>query len=121
MLIDRIVGDTVVYDYSMLENRAALIANDDLTDWVLAVPDGRDGAAARALDRWQATNSTPWLVAALWTLLPTVLVSLIFFFVLRSIIRADRTERRVYAKIEAKERAKRGLPPVGPGAASTDA
>ncbi len=60
-------------------------------------------------------------VAALWTLLPTVLVSLIFFFVLRSIVRADRTERRVYAKIEAEERAKRGLPPVAPGAASTDA
>jgi hypothetical protein len=48
-------------------------------------------------------------------------VSLIFFFVLRSIIRADRTERRVYAKIEAEERAKRGLPPVAPGTASTDA
>jgi hypothetical protein len=50
-------------------------------------------------------------VAVLWTLLPTVLVSLIFFFVLRSIIRSDRTERRVYAKLEAEERAKRGLPP----------
>jgi hypothetical protein len=49
--------------------------------------------------------------AALWTLLPTVLVSLIFFFVLRSIIRADRTERRVYAKVDAEERAKRGMPP----------
>jgi len=49
--------------------------------------------------------------AALWTLLPTVLVSLIFFFVLRSIVRADRTERRVYAKVDAEERAKRGLPP----------
>ena len=59
-------------------------------------------------------------VAAFWTLLPTVLISLIFFFVLRSIIRADRTERRVYAKIEAEERAKRGLPPVTQNAASAD-
>ena len=59
-------------------------------------------------------------VAVLWTLLPTVLVSLIFFFVLRSIIRSDRTERRVYAKIEAEERAKRGLPPVASGSASAD-
>jgi hypothetical protein len=49
-------------------------------------------------------------VAALWTLLPTVVVSLIFFFVMRSVIRADRNERRVYAKLEAEERAKRGLP-----------
>ncbi|WP_347977702.1 hypothetical protein [Microbacterium sp. ProA8] len=59
-------------------------------------------------------------VAVLWTLLPTVLVSLIFFFVLRSIIRSDRTERRVYAKMEAEERAKRGLPPIAPGATSAD-
>jgi hypothetical protein len=47
-------------------------------------------------------------------------VSLIFFFVLRSIIRSDRTERRVYAKMEAEERAKRGLPPIAPGATSAD-
>lgn len=49
-------------------------------------------------------------VAVVWSLLPTVVVSAIFFFVLRSIIRADRTERRVYARIEAEERAKLGLP-----------
>ena len=59
-------------------------------------------------------------VAALWTLLPTVVVSLIFFFVMRSVIRADRTERRVYAKLEAEERAKRGLPPVASGSAAVD-
>lgn len=56
-------------------------------------------------------------VAVLWTLLPTIVVSAIFFFVLRSIIRSDRTERREYARIEAEERAKRGLPPA---AASTE-
>ena len=56
-------------------------------------------------------------VAVFWTLLPTVVVSLIFFYVLRSVIRADRNERREYARIEAKERARRGLPPV---AASVD-
>jgi len=52
-------------------------------------------------------------VAVFWSLLPTVVVSVLFFFVLRSIIRMDRTERRVYARVEAEERAKRGLPPVG--------
>ena len=36
--------------------------------------------------------------AVLWSLLPTVVVSAIFFFVLRGIIRADRTERREYAR-----------------------
>jgi flagellar biosynthesis/type III secretory pathway M-ring protein FliF/YscJ len=51
-------------------------------------------------------------VAVVWTLLPTIVVSLIFFFVLRSVIRADRNERREYARIEAKERAKRGMPPA---------
>jgi hypothetical protein len=51
-------------------------------------------------------------VAVVWTLLPTVVVSLIFFVVLRSVIRADRNERREYARIEAKERAKRGLSPT---------
>lgn len=55
-------------------------------------------------------------VAVIWTLLPTIVVSGIFYYVLRSIIRADRTERRVYSRIEAEERAKRGLPPVAASA-----
>ena len=54
-----------------------------------------------------------WL-AVFWSLLPTVVVSAIFFFVLRGIIRADRTERREYARIEAQERARLGLPPAAP-------
>ena len=49
-------------------------------------------------------------VAVFWSLIPTVVVSALFFFVLRSILRADRTERRVYARIEAEQRAKRGMP-----------
>ena len=51
-------------------------------------------------------------VAVFWSLLPTVVVSALFFFILRSIMRADRTERRVYARVEAEERAKQGLPPA---------
>jgi len=50
-------------------------------------------------------------VAVLWSLLPTVVVSALFFFVLRNVIRADRNERRQYSRIEAEERAKLGLPP----------
>lgn len=50
--------------------------------------------------------------AVVWSLLPTVVVLGLFVFVMRSILRMDRTERRVYAKIEAEERAKRGLPAV---------
>lgn len=54
---------------------------------------------------------TVW-AGVLWALLPTLVVSGLFWFVLRSIMRMDRTERRVHARIEAEERAKRGLPPV---------
>jgi hypothetical protein len=51
-----------------------------------------------------------WLAAA-WSLLPTVGVSVVFFLVVRGILRFDRTERKVHAQIEAEERAARGLPP----------
>jgi large-conductance mechanosensitive channel len=50
--------------------------------------------------------------AVIWALLPTVVVSVIFFFVIRSIVRMDRTERKTYARMLARERARRGLPPV---------
>ena len=46
----------------------------------------------------------------IWALAPTVLVGLIFWVVMRAIVRADRTERKAYAKLEAAERVRRGLP-----------
>ncbi len=55
---------------------------------------------------------TDYWAAAFWALLPTVVVLGLFIFVLRAILRSDRNERRVYAKVEAEERAKRGLAPV---------
>ena len=48
-------------------------------------------------------------VNAIWSLTPTVLVGLLFWFIMRAVIRSDRTERKVYSDIEAEERAKRGL------------
>jgi hypothetical protein len=42
----------------------------------------------------------------LYSLAPTILVGLIFWFIMRAIIRADRSERKVYSEIEAEERAK---------------
>ena len=50
-------------------------------------------------------------VAAAWSILPTIGVSIVFVIVLRGILRFDRTERKVHARIEAQERAARGLPP----------
>jgi flagellar biosynthesis/type III secretory pathway M-ring protein FliF/YscJ len=45
--------------------------------------------------------------AVVYSLAPTVLVGLLFWFIMRAIINADRTERTVHAKIEAEERARR--------------
>jgi hypothetical protein len=58
--------------------------------------------------------------AVIWSLAPTVIVTALFFFILRAALRADRTERRVYAKVEAEERAKRGLAPTKPATAPSD-
>jgi flagellar biosynthesis/type III secretory pathway M-ring protein FliF/YscJ len=44
---------------------------------------------------------------ALYSLAPTVLIGLVFWFIMRAIIRSDRNERAARAKIEAEERAKR--------------
>lgn len=44
-----------------------------------------------------------WL-NALWSLAPTILVGLIFWFVIRAIIHADRNERKAQAKVELEER-----------------
>ncbi|GAA2247759.1 hypothetical protein N1031_17735 [Herbiconiux moechotypicola] len=49
---------------------------------------------------------------AVYALAPTVLVGLVFWFIMRALIRADRTERRAHAKIEREERARLGLPPA---------
>jgi len=42
---------------------------------------------------------------ALLSLVPPLLVGLIFFIVMRGIFRADATERKVYQEIEAEMRA----------------
>ena len=52
-----------------------------------------------------------WWVNALWSITPTVLIGAFFAIVLRLILRADRTERRLYKEMEAKERERLGLPP----------
>ncbi|MEV8339585.1 MULTISPECIES: hypothetical protein [Leucobacter] len=52
-----------------------------------------------------------WWANALWSLTPSVIIGAFFWFVIRAISRADRTERRVYKQIEDEERAKAGLPP----------
>lgn len=52
---------------------------------------------------------------ALWSITPTILIGLLFWLVVRSIIRLDRNERSAYSKIEAQQRAEMGLPPLPKG------
>lgn len=44
---------------------------------------------------------------AIFSLVPTLLFGVLFWFVFRVIIRSDRTEREVAARVEAEERARR--------------
>ena len=44
---------------------------------------------------------------AIFSVVPTLLFGLLFWFVFRAIIRSDRSERAAAARVEAEERAKR--------------
>jgi hypothetical protein len=48
-----------------------------------------------------------WIVNAGISMIPPILVGLLFYVIMRAIFRADATERRIYSEIEAEERAKR--------------
>jgi Tfp pilus assembly protein PilX len=52
-----------------------------------------------------------WWGNAIFSLIPTIVLGLIFWMVMRMILRGDRTARLKYDQIEAEERAKAGLPP----------
>jgi len=52
-----------------------------------------------------------WWMNALWSITPTLLIGVLFAVILRLILRADRTERRIYDQMEAEERQRLGLPP----------
>ncbi|GGI43005.1 hypothetical protein GCM10010988_41880 [Cnuibacter physcomitrellae] len=43
---------------------------------------------------------------AVYSVTPTILVGLIFWFTMRAILKSDSRERKVYAKIKEQERAK---------------
>ena len=49
-----------------------------------------------------------WL-NAFYSVTPTAILGVVFWLVMRSILRADRGERDAYATIEREERKKRGL------------
>jgi len=43
---------------------------------------------------------------AIFSVTPTIVIGLIFWFAMRAIIRADRSERETFTEIEAEERAR---------------
>ena len=47
-----------------------------------------------------------WISSAAWTSIPVIGMSIFVWWLFRSLIRADATERKTYAEIEAEERAK---------------
>lgn len=47
-----------------------------------------------------------WL-NAIYSVTPTILIGLVFWFVMRAIFRADRGERDAYSSLEQQEREKR--------------
>jgi hypothetical protein len=55
--------------------------------------------------------SWEWVADFAMSTVPPILMGIIFYVVMRAIFRADSTERKVYAEIEAEERAKRKNPP----------
>jgi hypothetical protein len=52
-------------------------------------------------------TSWEWVADFAMSTVPPILMGIIFYVVMRAIFRADSTERKVYAQIEAEERAKR--------------
>jgi hypothetical protein len=64
VVLDRLID---VDPATSASNRRVAIENDDLTDWVLSMQRGA-GDVPHIVQRWEATRSIPWLVAAFWHL-----------------------------------------------------
>jgi hypothetical protein len=60
VLLDKYLGEEV-----KLDAVPQAIKGDDLTDWILTFQDGSATSASHAVERWQATQQLPWLVAAI--------------------------------------------------------
>ncbi len=80
LLLDKLIGQEVEWEYG--EKKRTLFAQkwsaladarmrDELADWLLSFQAQSPQGLEHALIRWKATNSLPWLVAALAKLTPT--------------------------------------------------
>lgn len=50
-------------------------------------------------------NFNDFWLNAIWSLAPSIGIGVMFWLVIRAVIRADRGERKAYARMEAKMRA----------------
>ena len=62
LLLDQFAGDEPA---GALPPNIADLGSDDLTDWLLTFQSAKPEALAHSVERWQATSSVHWLVAAL--------------------------------------------------------
>jgi hypothetical protein len=62
ILLDHFIGDEPA---SAFPANAAQLGGDDLTEWLVTLQSEKPEAGSHAFDRWQATSSVPWLIAAL--------------------------------------------------------
>ncbi len=65
VLMDNFLGDASSDEEPAQKQAPASLRNDELTDWIVTMEDGSHEAAAHAFQRWEQSNSLPWLVAAI--------------------------------------------------------
>ncbi len=65
VLMDKFLGEDSGDDESTQTPVPASLRSDDLSDWIVTLEDGSKEAAAHALQRFEQSNSLPWLVAAI--------------------------------------------------------
>ncbi len=64
----RLLDKAAIYEYSTDEEKALnskFSKNNELTDWIFTVQSEEKGAYSHAVEKWQATKNTAWLVASL--------------------------------------------------------
>lgn len=62
ILLDDFIGDE---DSDPKKEFPEALRKDDLTDWIMTVEAGGEAATNHAVERWHATSSTQWLIAAI--------------------------------------------------------
>ncbi len=65
ILLDKYVGDSDQPVDADFKKAVDAIEKDDLTDWIITFQDASKESLAHSLEKWEKTNSLPWLMASL--------------------------------------------------------